>query len=60
MLVKPKDGRSVPDPARGDLLPDAGRNVEESQYWYRREQDGDIEIVQQETKAESPKKANDK
>jgi hypothetical protein len=60
MLVKPNDGRSVPDPARGDLLPDAGRNVEESQYWYRREQDGDIEIVQQETKAESPKKANDK
>lgn len=60
MLVKPKDGRSVPDPARGDLLPDSGRNVEESQYWYRREQDGDIEIVQQETKAESPKKANDK
>lgn len=60
MLVKPKDGRSVPDPARGDLLPDAGRNVEESQYWYRREQDGDIEIVQQETKAESLKKANDK
>jgi hypothetical protein len=60
MLVKPKDGRSVPDPARGDLLPDAGRNVEESQYWYRRVQDGDIEIVQQEMKAESPKKANDK
>ncbi|RJT26918.1 DUF2635 domain-containing protein [Buttiauxella izardii] len=60
MLVKPKDGRSVPDPARGDLLPDSGRNVEESQYWYRREQDGDIEIIQPEKKAESAKEAKDK
>lgn len=33
MFVKPKDGRSVHDPARDDLLPVAGRNVEESQYW---------------------------
>ncbi|TKU09607.1 DUF2635 domain-containing protein [Citrobacter sp. wls829] len=45
MFVKPKDGRSVHDPARGDLLPAAGRNVEPSQYWYRRENDGDIEVV---------------
>lgn len=45
MFVKPKDGRSAHDPARGDLLPVSGRNVEESQYWYRRELDGDIEIV---------------
>lgn len=46
MFVKPKSGRSVPDPARGDLLPEEGRNVAENQYWYRREIDGDIEIVQ--------------
>ncbi|WP_235243421.1 DUF2635 domain-containing protein, partial [Escherichia coli] len=28
MFVKPLKGRSVPDPARGDLLPSDGRNVE--------------------------------
>lgn len=43
MFVKPKDGRSVPDPARGDLLPKNGRNVEETSYWLRREADGDVE-----------------
>ncbi|EIA1542774.1 DUF2635 domain-containing protein, partial [Escherichia coli] len=26
MFVKPVKGRSVPDPARGDLLPAEGRN----------------------------------
>ncbi|EMC5994255.1 DUF2635 domain-containing protein, partial [Salmonella enterica] len=26
MFVKPAKGRSVPDPARGDLLPEGGRN----------------------------------
>ncbi|WP_414454225.1 DUF2635 domain-containing protein [Enterobacter roggenkampii] len=46
MFVKPINGRSVHDPARGDLLPEEGRNVDESQYWYRRELDGDIKIVQ--------------
>ncbi|EEK8087434.1 DUF2635 domain-containing protein, partial [Salmonella enterica subsp. enterica serovar Javiana] len=25
MFVKPAKGRSVPDPARGDLLPEGGR-----------------------------------
>lgn len=45
MFVKPKKGRSVPDPARGDLLPDSGRNVEESAWWYRREAAGDIEKI---------------
>ncbi|QLR42784.1 DUF2635 domain-containing protein [Enterobacter sp. RHBSTW-00994] len=48
MFVKPKDGRSVHDPARGDLLPVEGRNVEPNQYWFRREIDGDIEIGQPE------------
>jgi hypothetical protein len=44
MFVKPVKGRSVPDPAHGDLLPAAGRNVEQSTWWYRREAAGDIEI----------------
>lgn len=45
MFVKPQKGRSVPDPARGDLLPVEGRNVEESSYWLRREAAGDIRRV---------------
>lgn len=42
MFVKPVKGRSVPDPARGDLLPAEGRNVDENNYWLRREAAGDI------------------
>ncbi|EPG3036293.1 DUF2635 domain-containing protein [Citrobacter freundii] len=45
MFVKPHKGRSVHDPARGDLLPVEGRNVEESSYWLRREAAGDIRRV---------------
>lgn len=45
MFVKPVKGRSVPDPARGDLLPASGRNVEENAYWYRREAAGDIRKI---------------
>jgi len=45
MFVKPEKGRSVPDPARGDLLPATGRNVEENSYWLRREVAGDIRRV---------------
>ncbi|OSK12865.1 hypothetical protein EAMG_05463 [Escherichia coli M056] len=43
MFVKPVKGRSVPDPFRGDILPEDGRNVAENAYWYRREVAGDIE-----------------
>ncbi|MCX8967715.1 DUF2635 domain-containing protein [Citrobacter portucalensis] len=57
MFVQPMKGRAVHDPARGDLLPEEGRNVDESQYWYRREIDGDIKIVQPDTDAELVKKA---
>ena len=60
MFVKPKKGRSVHDPARGDLLPEEGRNVEDSQYWYRREIDGDIAIVQPEKGDEPENKASTK
>lgn len=45
MFVKPLDGRSVPDPDRGDLLPEEGREVSQNQYWYRRQLDGDVVIV---------------
>lgn len=44
MYVKPKPGRSVPDPDRGGLLPEAGREVDgNATYWQRRLDDGDVE-----------------
>lgn len=51
MFVKPINGRSVPDPERGGLLPAEGRNVEPSSYWLRRLEDGDI------AKADQPETA---
>lgn len=42
MFVKPTEGRSVSDPARGDTLPPEGREVEPTQYWQRRLNDGDV------------------
>lgn len=42
MFLKPEKGRSVPDPARGDLLPVKGRNVEMTPYWHRRLAAGDV------------------
>lgn len=44
MFVIPKEKRSVPDPLRGDLLPETGRNVPSSSYWLRRIADGDVEV----------------
>jgi hypothetical protein len=32
----------VPDPARGDALPPEGREVDATQYWQRRLNDGDV------------------
>ena len=48
MFVIPEKGRSVPDPAHGDLLPESGRNVEKNAYWFRREVAGDIKITSRE------------
>ncbi len=62
MLIKPKKGRSVPDPVRGDLLPEKGRNVEESTYWHRRIADADVELVSPEAEkpvADSKKKGGE-
>lgn len=42
MFVKPAPGRTVPDPDRGDTLPPEGRDVEPTQYWQRRVNDGDV------------------
>lgn len=45
MYVKPVQGRTVPDPSRGDALPPEGRDVPDNQYWQRRLIDGDVEQV---------------
>lgn len=45
MFVVPQQGRSVHDPLRGDLLPETGREVDSSNYWYRRIADGDVKAV---------------
>lgn len=47
MFIKPAAGLAVPDPTRGDVLPPEGREVEPTQYWQRRLNDGDVvEAVQ--------------
>lgn len=35
MYLIPKKGLSVPDPARGDVLPESGRQVKPVAYWQR-------------------------
>lgn len=42
MFLKPAPGRAADDPARGDTLPPEGREVELTQYWQRRINDGDV------------------
>jgi len=51
MFIKPAQGRSVPDPERGNTpLPPEGRDVEPTQYWQRRVNDGDVVEVSPDTK----------
>lgn len=47
MFVKPVDGRTVPDPERGNApLSSDGREVEATdQYWQRRVADGDVVVT---------------
>lgn len=52
MYVKPIAGRQVPYPDINALLPEAGANVEDNQYWQRRLLDGDVVV------AEPPKAAD--
>ena len=52
MFVKPNAGLDVPDPERGDLLPESGRSVDRNQYWLRRIKDGDVILS---TKPKKPK-----
>jgi hypothetical protein len=44
IFVVPQSGRTVPDPERGDVLPEIGRRVPKTQYWMRRVADADVAI----------------
>lgn len=45
MKVRPAEGRMVPDPDRGDVLPKEGRTVPKNQWWMRRLRDGDVVMI---------------
>jgi hypothetical protein len=44
MRVKPAEGRQVRDPVTKQLLPAAGRDVPDNQFWRRRLRDGDVVV----------------
>jgi len=45
MYVVPAKGRVVPDPERGNDLPEKGREVPRNAYWLRALTAGDVEIA---------------
>ncbi|AOY00102.1 DUF2635 domain-containing protein [Jeongeupia sp. USM3] len=45
MHVIPAKGLQVPDPERGGFLAAEGREVEQTQYWLRRLNDGDVTLA---------------
>ncbi|HEN3249305.1 TPA: DUF2635 domain-containing protein [Yersinia enterocolitica] len=58
MHVIPKNGRSVPDPVRGDFLPAEGRNVDENIYWHRRIASGEVTVKAAEPEEVTPPAAD--
>ncbi len=44
MYVTPRAGLRVVDPDLRDFLPAEGREVPESEYWHRRDRDGDVTV----------------
>jgi len=55
ITVLPAEGRVVPDPEAGDLLPLEGREVLDSAWWRRRLADGDITLKTVKVKAQGAK-----
>jgi hypothetical protein len=45
MFVTPAPGLKIRDPDLLDLLPEAGREVPDSDYWVRRLRDKDVLVV---------------
>ncbi|XZG71726.1 DUF2635 domain-containing protein [Chitinibacteraceae bacterium HSL-7] len=46
MFVKPVGDLVVPDPERGGVLPLSGAEVPETQYWLRRIEAGEVDVIQ--------------
>lgn len=42
MFIKPKSGLRIRDPQMQDYLPEEGREVNKSMYWFKRLKDGDV------------------
>ncbi|CAM3376007.1 DUF2635 domain-containing protein [Pseudomonas floridensis] len=53
ITVKPAEGRAVPDPQAGDLLPAEGREVTFNAWWQRRHNDGDITLQTEQSPTQS-------
>ena len=49
MFIKPVADRLVPDPEQGGTLSPTGRQVEATNYWLRRLNDGDVVVVDAES-----------
>jgi hypothetical protein len=45
IFVRPVAGRQIRDPRTMQHLPAAGQLVTAEAYWYRRQADGDVEIL---------------
>lgn len=46
--IKPKDGLSIPMPENGRMLMADGQEVEQSSYWVRRIEEGDVILMSEE------------
>ncbi|WP_122679155.1 DUF2635 domain-containing protein [Pseudomonas viridiflava] len=57
ITVLPAEGRTVPDPEAGDLLPAAGRVVTFNAWWQRRHNDGDITLQTEQLPTQSAETA---
>ncbi|KIQ32241.1 MULTISPECIES: DUF2635 domain-containing protein [Pseudomonas syringae group] len=57
ITVLPAEGRTVPDPEAGDLLPAEGRVVTFNAWWQRRHNDGDITLQTEQLPTQSAETA---
>jgi hypothetical protein len=58
--VKPKEGLVVRDPKTKKALPKDGALVEETSFWIRRINDGDVSLIQDVPKMKAPVKETPK
>lgn len=59
MLIKVKSGLVIRDPATRTFVPPEGLEVpDDNLFWQRRLRDGDVELVNSETRAKSRQKTS--